>query len=134
MDNKKPPIGYYLKKVDNLLTEGINRVHSDLGITRLEWQVLSVIHESSVSGKRLLPEMLMEFATPDEVRRAVDALSARNIVSGSEPLAFTDSGLQLYSAAREAQLEFRKRAMAGISEQAYTNLIATLEKMIANLS
>lgn len=36
--SKKMPIGFYLKKADNLLNENINRIHSEMGITRTDWQ------------------------------------------------------------------------------------------------
>jgi len=39
----KLPIGYYLKKTDNLLTEGINNIHKEFNLTRTDWQILNSI-------------------------------------------------------------------------------------------
>jgi len=42
------PIGYWLKRVDNLLTEQIDRVQAVNGITRSEWQFLNLLSEEGL--------------------------------------------------------------------------------------
>jgi hypothetical protein len=46
------PIGYWLKQVDNLLNEQINRVHAASGITRSDCQVLNILSETGTGTRR----------------------------------------------------------------------------------
>jgi hypothetical protein len=40
------PIGYWLKRADNLRTERINRAQTENGVSRSEWQVLNILKEN----------------------------------------------------------------------------------------
>lgn len=71
------PIGYYLKKADNLLTAGINQIHKEFGISRLHWQAMHFMHESGSLNPEKLKKVLKEFAEPDELDTVLADLMSR---------------------------------------------------------
>lgn len=130
----KLPIGYYLKKTDNLLTEGINQVHKALGITRTDWQILNSINENVQLDRRELGNLISEFASEGAINEAISVLIDRHLIQDSGYFSLTDKGRDLYQTCLQKQKEFRQKAMKDISEQEYFQTIATLEKIIHNLS
>jgi hypothetical protein len=52
MNDKKLPIGYYVKLVDQLFTERINAVQAEFDLTRVTWQILNFISEQVTAKKR----------------------------------------------------------------------------------
>ena len=84
--NEKKPIGFYLKKVDELLSNGIDAVQSEFGISRFEWQILNVL-KTNPSGH---DEIAKELDIPRrDVVFALDAIS--DPISLYEPI-YTDNG------------------------------------------
>jgi DNA-binding MarR family transcriptional regulator len=134
MKNRKLPIGYYLKKADNLLTEGINKIHAEFSITRTGWQILNSIYEKPNIEKQAMIEVLKQFASVESLENTIGTLKARNLINGDNNYSLTESGQELYSGCLHRQTDFRKKAMAGISEQEYLCVISTLEKLINNIS
>jgi len=131
---KKMPIGYYLKKADNLLTENINRIHSAFGITRIHWQILHSIYNVSEIEKHTLFQTLKPFADTHSLEKSIAALKERDLISGSDQFSLTESGVNLYNECLQKQIAFRNQTVAGITEQEYFQVISTLEKLIENIS
>lgn len=42
----QPPIGYWLKHTDEVITNRVNQVLTDQGFTRFRWQVLNSVYEA----------------------------------------------------------------------------------------
>ena len=131
MDKMKLPIGYYLKKTDNLLTERINKIHSDFGLTRTEWQIMNSIHEGV--DKNTLLTQLLEFASIEQLNELITELSKRSFVEETPLLKLTDRGEEIFKSCLQKQTELRQKSMQNITEQEYIQLITTLEKIIDNL-
>ncbi len=129
----KLPIGYYLKKTDNLLTEGINTIHKELDITRTEWQILNLINEKGETGRQEIADLLSEFAGREKLDDAINTLLNRGIIQEEKYLSFTEKGEELYRLCFDKQTTFRKKAMENITEKEYLLTIETLEKIIDNL-
>jgi len=129
----KLPIGYYLKKADNLLTEGINKIHAESGITRTQWQVLNSIIQKDEADRHHVIELLNEFADKDTINDSIDILINRGLVNENSFLYLTDRGKELFEKCFQKQKIFRQRVMENISEQEYVQIITTLEKIIDNL-
>lgn len=127
----KLPIGYYLKKTDNLLTERINKIHSDFGLTRTEWQIMNSIHEGV--DKNTLLTQLLEFASIEQLNELITELSKRSFVEETPLLKLTDRGEEIFKSCLQKQTELRQKSMQNITEQEYIQLITTLEKIIDNL-
>lgn len=129
----KLPIGYYLKKADNLLTAGINKIHAENGITRTQWQVLNSIIQKDEADRQQVIELLNDFAAKDTINEVIDILINRGLVNENSFLYLTDRGKELFEKCFQEQKIFRQKAMGNISEQEYMQLITTLEKIIDNL-
>ena len=108
-EQKRPhlPIGYWLKKADELLTARINEAQEANGLTRTEWQILNVLHEAAPVAKSQIVETLSPFGDPASLGSAVDALVDRGLVeddgSGSGKLQLSPQGRGLHAAALEMQ-------------------------------
>lgn len=133
MQNNKLPIGYYLKKIDNLLTKGINRIHGEFAINRTQWQIIHSIYENDGISREQIAATLKEFADSETLANATSDLINRGLVRESTTFTLTEKGKELHKQCFEKQKEFRQKAMRNISEEEYLTTISTLEKMIDNL-
>lgn len=131
---KKMPIGYYLKKVDNLLTDGINKIHAENGLTRTDWQILNTINGSGNMDRQAISGLLSEFANNETINNAISGLITNGLVSGSKELKLTDKGKEVFRTCLQKQTSFRQKSMQNLTEQEYLQLIATLEKIMDNLT
>ena len=121
----------YLKKADNLLTECINGIHSALGLTRLDWQILNSIKESWERNKIL--SVLSEFASTERLSEAIADLIKRDLVADGPVLQLTSKGKKMFNTCLENQKAFREKSIHNVSEEEYLQMILTLEKLIDNL-
>jgi len=131
---KKMPIGYYLKKVDNLLTDGINKIHAENGLTRTDWQILNTINGSGNMDRQAISGLLSEFANNETINNAISGLITNGLVSGNKELKLTDKGKEVFRTCLQKQTSFRQESMQNLTEQEYLQLIATLEKIMDNLT
>ncbi len=135
MQTKQQPIGYYLKQLDNLLTEGINAIQAQHGLSRTEWQTLNAISEEQPAAKEKLIELLNPFADSVALESILSKFVEKLLIEIKENMVIlSDEGKQLYSSCLTAQQQFRKKVMSGISETEYQVTISTLQKMIENVS
>lgn len=132
------PIGYWLKKVDELLTARINEAQEANGLSRTEWQILNFLFENSVATNTQITAILHPFADADAVQAAVDRLIQRGLIVAkgdhSFELELTEQGRQVHGSALETQKQVRQQAMKGISNEEYATTIRVLQQMVANLS
>ncbi|HLT93878.1 MAG TPA: hypothetical protein VKZ56_04920 [Membranihabitans sp.] len=130
----KLPIGYYLKKVDNLLTSGIEKIHSANEINRLDWQIIHSLSIRKDMDRKNLSALLQEFADEETVNETLRVLMQRGYISQQNGnLRLTREGLRLHETCWQQQQDFRKKAMSNVSEQEYIQLISILERIIRNL-
>src|SRR5690554_1331088 len=129
----KLPIGYYLKKADNLLTKGINNIHKELDITRTDWQILNSINENAEIDRQQITQQLSEFANKETISEAVAMLLSRQLIREENYFSLTERGKDLYQTCFQKQKVFRQKAMTNITEQQYLQTIETLEKITENL-
>lgn len=131
-DNK--PIGYWVKQVDEVLTQGINNIHMAFGITRTDWQVLHTIHEHGSISSSKLTDLLKPFADAQALEKIIVTFRERELLhTGDEAaLSLSEKGRQLHAGCFEKQQAFRKKAMSGIAEQEYVTAISVLQKIVEN--
>jgi DNA-binding MarR family transcriptional regulator len=135
MQQKRLPIGYYLKLADNCLTKGIDEIQSQHGLNRIEWQVLNSIYEKP----EVLKSEILELMKPLADNHLVETVLAKFIDKSqveikNNMLNLTTEGKELHKSCFDTQQEFRKKAVTDISEADYQITISTLQKMIANIS
>lgn len=129
----KLPIGYYLKNADRLLTEGINHIHREMGITRTDWQILNSIHENDKIDLQKIAELLTAFADKETISNAISALEKRHLIVGNQFLSLTEEGKKLFETCLQKQKAFRQKSMEGLTQEEYVQTISFLEKLIDNL-
>ncbi|MFB8760826.1 MarR family winged helix-turn-helix transcriptional regulator [Nocardiopsis alba] len=128
------PIGYWLKHLDRLLENDLDRTLAEESLGRRQWQVLNSLRNEpgtvSELNRRLSP-----FLDEDEstVAPEVEALRGRGWVSGRDSLETTPEGGRIHDALLERVSEARERLTEGISDEEYRITVDVLERMSANL-
>lgn len=138
-EQKQPhlPIGYWLKKADEVITLRINRAQEAKGLSRTGWQVLNLLYEAGSATWEQLAELLLAFATAAELREVINQLAGRGLleeVTTATCFRLTDEGLNLHRTALESQKEVRHQAMLGVGEAEYATTVAVLQRIVQNLS
>lgn len=135
MQQKQLPIGYYLKSADSCLTKGIDEIQSQYGLNRVEWQILNSISENPGISKTELFELMNPIAGHQPAEAVLRKFISQNrLVVENDLLTLTAEGKALHRSCFDTQKEFRKKAVAGISDADYQTTISTLKKLIANIS
>lgn len=135
MQNKRRPIGYYLKLADNCLTKGIDEIQSKHGLNRIEWQVLNSIYEKQEVLQNEVLKLMKPLANNQLVGTVISKfLDNKKVEVKNDMLTLTTDGIELHKSCFDTQQEFRKKAVTDISEADYQTTISTLQKMIANIS
>ena len=130
----KLPIGYYLRKVDNLLSSGIEKIHSANGINRLDWQIIHSLSIQQDMDRKKLSALLQEFADEATVSDALEVLVLRGYISQQNGnLRLTGEGVRVHETSWQQQQDFRKKTMSNVSEKEYNQLLSILERIIRNL-
>jgi DNA-binding MarR family transcriptional regulator len=134
------PIGYWLKQVDNLLTEEINKAQATHGVSRSEWQVLNMLKETSGANREQIFETMRTFVDSSSFNDIMTSLVERGWVerrkgatNGVEEFQLTKEGQRRHEAIFATQKQVRQRAMAGISEEEYVTVIRVLRQIVSNL-
>jgi DNA-binding MarR family transcriptional regulator len=133
------PIGFWLKKVDQLLTDQINQIQARNGLTRLEWQTLNTLHEKEGVGQEVLHTILAPFTDRATLSKILgrfselDWLDMTNDDAGTTIYRLKSEGKQQHQKVFKAQQEIRELAMKEINAEAYATVIRTLQQMVTNL-
>ncbi|MEU2948869.1 MarR family winged helix-turn-helix transcriptional regulator [Nocardiopsis alba] len=128
------PIGYWLKHLDRLLENDLDRTLAEESLGRRRWQVLNSLRNEPGTVAEL-DRRLSPFLDEDEstVAPEVEALRSRGWVSGRDPLETTPEGDRIHDALLERVREARERLTEGISDEEYRITVDVLERMSANL-
>ena len=135
MNNRKLPIGYWIKQVDKLLTDGIDSVQAQFGLARSDWQIIHFLSEQpSVETEKLL-ETMKPFMDSKVVEDILTQLCSKGLVNiiNNHSLALTAKGKKQHADCLERQKEFRQTVMKDISEEDYLKTIQTLQKIVDNI-
>jgi len=131
------PIGYWLKKADEVLTTRINEAQRANGLSRAEWQILNVLSEIKVATREQLASPMRPFADDPMLSDAVLLLVQRGLIEGngsaSSGYRLTKLGRDIHEAAFFRQKEVRQRAVTGISEVDYITAVRVLQQLVKNL-
>lgn len=127
------PIGYWLKRADEVITRQMGAALSSEGVSRFHWQLLNLLRgpERTV---RVLARAMENFVDAAGVDRLLAELTERGWVSRSgDEFEVTAEGEAAYARLAERIGEFRRRSREGISDEEYATVVRTLQRMIENL-
>ena len=132
------PIGYWLKHVDEVITQHVNQVLQDHGFTRFRWQVLNLLYERGTTSRSTVLETMKTFIDADQLDEILNGFVQEGwLVKSADgeltELVLTNAGKTKREAIFKLQSEVRRRAMRGISDQEYTTVLDVLQRMVSNL-
>ena len=127
------PIGYWLKTLDRLIDENFDRALAAEGVQRRHWQILNIVTTSPATNAEIAAALGPFWAegaiTLDEV---LADMTRRGWITGPEPRQLTECGEAALGAIRE-RTNLREKILAGLTAEQYTQTVAVLEQMAANL-
>ena len=128
------PIGYWLKTLDRLIDENLDRALAAEGVQRRHWQILNIV-KTSPATKAKIAAALDPFWTEGAITldEALADMTRRDWITGRERRQLTQGGEKALDAIRE-QTNLREKIMAGLTAEQYTQTVAVLEQMAANLT
>jgi DNA-binding MarR family transcriptional regulator len=134
----QPPIGYWLKHADEVITKHVNQVLQDNGFTRFRWQVLNILYETGTTTRSKVFTTMKTFIDADQLDEILNSFVQEGwLVKRGEgevtELVLTNEGKTEREAIFKLQSEVRRRAMRGISDQEYTTVLDVLQRMVNNL-
>ena len=135
---KQPPLGYWLKHADEVITKHVNHVLSDHGFTRFHWQVLNSIYEAGTIARKDVFTIMKTFIEARQFDEILYGFVKQGwLIERSDAdmtvLMLTDAGKTKRDTIFNLQREVRSRAMQGITDQEYTLVLDVLQRMVNNL-
>jgi DNA-binding MarR family transcriptional regulator len=135
---KQPPIGYWLKHADEVITKHVNQVLSDHGFTRFQWQFLNIVYEAGTVPRKDVFNTMKTFIQARQFDEILDRFVKEGwLVERSDgdttALMLTNAGTTERETIFKLQSEVRRRAMQGITDQEYTLVLDVLQRMVNNL-
>jgi DNA-binding MarR family transcriptional regulator len=131
--DRQRPIGWWVKRLDELLEQGLDDVVAVEGLTRRHWQALDSL-AGGPADRAQLAAALASFAPPGEVDDVVAGLVARGWVGETGGvLAPTADGRAAHARLAGAVAGFRRRVTEGMPREEYAQTVAGLARMVGNL-
>lgn len=131
------PIGYWLKRADAAITARIDEAQGANGLSRIEWQVLNVLHEVGTATPEQLADSLGVFADMGSLGDTARRLAGRGLIEegfGASSYRLTGQGRQVHDAALRLQKQVRQQAVRGVSESDYATTLRVLQLLVENLT
>ncbi|QEE60275.1 MarR family transcriptional regulator [Salinibacterium sp. dk2585] len=130
------PIGYWLKLVDRLIDERFAAIIEEHGVTRRQWQLLSVLSASSATLEQL-DLAVAPFVEPGSSESAAEHLgelreSGWVTVTDGE-YAITERGTIAFTRLSEVVDGLRNSLAKDFTEEEYLTTVNSLERMARNL-
>ena len=130
------PIGYWLKYVDRLLEDTLDRALAAEALSRRHWQALNTLAHGPVAEAELVPA-LEPFVREDPagLRTVLDGLAERGWTDRDDAgrLVLTPAGRDVQERTLQRVRETRSLTVRGIGEDEYRTVIDVLARMAVNL-
>ena len=124
MDGQRP-IGWWVRRLDELLEQVVEHAVADEGLTRRHWQVLDTL---AADGE------VAALASFGGVGEALDDLVARGWVTGTPAFPeLTGPGRAGHGRLRARVAEMRRQVADGLTADEYAQTVAGLARMVANV-
>jgi DNA-binding MarR family transcriptional regulator len=128
------PIGWWVKRLDALLEQVVDRTVAADGLTRRHWQVLHAVGSSGLEERDLLDALAL-FGAAAEVDAVIADLTARGWLArtGSGCVAHTAAGRAAHQRLLERITQVRLRVTDGLTAEEYDRTVAALARMADNV-
>ncbi|WP_369185432.1 MarR family winged helix-turn-helix transcriptional regulator [Streptomyces sp. Y1] len=129
------PIGYWLSRTDKALTECMDGMLAEFGLTRTAWQVLNVVRDTPEATDTDIRTALAANVDAATLAAAVDTVLAGGWTARPAPgrLALTADGNRRLADVEQRVGAFRALSTAGITAEEYGTAVSVLERMTHNL-
>ena len=129
------PIGYWLKLVDQLIEKQFATTLDEHGVTRRQWQLLSVLSRSSATVEQLDDAIapFLDGAKESAVEHLSELIDSAWVDATADGYELTDRGLTAYSTLADVVAKQRTFITQGIEEKEYLEAVSVLERMARNL-
>lgn len=129
------PLGYWVKHLDTLLEESLDRVLARSGIRRRHWQVLNVLRNGPQTRAQVAEAMLAFWVAASVTQTdVVDDLVRRGWAEIDGDLyTLTADGEEAYSRLSLDVATLRAQVTDGFTAEEYAQVIEALSRMAANL-
>lgn len=126
------PVGWWVRRLDELLEQGLDDVVAAEGLTRRHWQVLESLAGGPVP-RADLHAALGPFAAPEDVDAVLADLAGRGWAAGDAAPSLTPAGRAAHERLAAAVGAFRRGVADGLTAEEYAATVAGLARMVANL-
>jgi hypothetical protein len=128
------PIGYWLGLVDNLIERQFATTLDEHGVTRRQWQLLSVLARGTATVEQL-DEAVRPFFSDDEssAEHLSELIESAWVDATPQGYEMTERGFTAYGTLSEVVAQQRSLVTQGITETEYAATVGALEKMAHNL-
>ena len=130
------PIGYWLKLVDRMIDERFASTLEEHGVTRRQWQLLTVLSRGGASVEQLDTAVAPFLSSADDESSAEhlgELIESGWVTSTATGFEITERGLTAYTRLAEVVAANREIATDGISTDDYNTMVSTLERVARNL-
>jgi len=125
------PIGWWVKRLDELLEQVVEHAVRGEGLTRRHWQVLHQL-AGGPSERPALTAVLAPFADADDIDAVVRDLAARGwLDDATDVLALTADGQAAHERLLVEVARMRRMVTDGVTPEDYARTVATLTRMVA---
>ena len=126
------PIGYWLKHLDRLIEDAMERAFAEKKLTRRHWQILNVLSRSPQDEAGLI-KALSPFWTADAITLAevTTDLTTRGWLTGH--YALTEAGETAHASVAGKVHDIRTTFLTDLTPDDYHRTIHTLRHMAKNL-
>ena len=130
------PIGFWLKLVDRMIDERFASTIEEHGVTRRQWQLLTVLSRNEASVEQLDTAVAPFLSSADDESSAEhlgELIESGWVAAAGASYEITERGMTAYSRLAEVIAANREIATDGISSEDYTTMVSTLERVARNL-
>lgn len=130
------PIGYWLKLVDRMIDERFASTLEEHGVTRRQWQLLTVLSRGGATVDQLdtaVAPFLSAADNESSTEHLGELIESGWVTSTETGFQITDRGLTAYTRLAEVVEANREIATEGINTEEYNTMVATLERVARNL-
>ena len=130
------PLGFWLKLLDQLIDRRFEETLGEQGVSRRQWQLLTVLGSSSATSAELAASLapFLQDEDPATLTEEVARLRARHWVDEHDDVLSVTGQGRTASEHLAGQVARSRRAVAeGISAAEYEQTLRVLERMARNL-